>query len=123
MATLYINRGGYNSPVRRRLVVLTAWFALALATTASAQIAGARSLVYGGDREFPPYEYLDDQGKPQGFNIQLMRALARDPERRDRIYAVVGDGYLFESGNRGQAWEPINTAPVGQVSFLFVVRI
>ena len=40
-----------------------------------------RVLIYGGDREFPPYEYLDEQGEPQGFNIQLIRALARDAGR------------------------------------------
>jgi len=39
---------------------------------------GPRVLVFGGDREFPPYEYLDETGDPQGFNIQLMRALARE---------------------------------------------
>src|SRR5688500_1734226 len=38
----------------------------------------APSLVYGGDREFPPYEYIDDDGQPQGFNIHLIRALAKD---------------------------------------------
>ena len=78
MATLYISGGGYNSPVGRGLAVLTAWFVLALATTATAQSGESRSLVFGGDHEFPPYEYLDDQGKPQGFNIHLMRALARE---------------------------------------------
>ena len=78
IATPYISRGGYNPPVGRGLAVLTAWFAVALATTASAQRGESRSLVYGGDHEFPPYEYLDVQGKPQGFNIQLMQALARE---------------------------------------------
>jgi PAS domain S-box-containing protein len=38
----------------------------------------ARALVYGGDREFPPYEYVDEEGQPQGFNIHLIRALARE---------------------------------------------
>lgn len=33
-------------------------------------------LVYGGDSGFPPYEYIDSEGRPQGFNIQLIRALA-----------------------------------------------
>jgi PAS domain S-box-containing protein len=52
---------------------------LALAAPATAQTAdGSRSLVYGGDHQFPPYEYLDDEGKPAGFNIQLVRALARE---------------------------------------------
>src|SRR5687768_17755849 len=40
--------------------------------------SASRALIYGGDREFPPYEYLDDDGQPQGFNIHLIRALARE---------------------------------------------
>jgi polar amino acid transport system substrate-binding protein len=63
--------------VRRGSVVLTAWFVLLLAATAAAQSNPARSLVYGGDQQFPPYEYLDDEGRPEGFNIHLIRALAR----------------------------------------------
>ncbi|HKL21220.1 MAG TPA: transporter substrate-binding domain-containing protein, partial [Tichowtungia sp.] len=38
----------------------------------------ARPLVYGGDRAFPPYEYLDENGDPAGFNIEIARALARE---------------------------------------------
>jgi PAS domain S-box-containing protein len=47
-----------------------------LAGEAAAQTA--RPLVFGGDREFPPYEYVDDTGQPQGFNVALVRALARE---------------------------------------------
>jgi signal transduction histidine kinase/ABC-type amino acid transport substrate-binding protein len=36
----------------------------------------ARTYVYGGDRAFAPYEYLDDAGRPAGFNIDLVRAMA-----------------------------------------------
>jgi PAS domain S-box-containing protein len=36
------------------------------------------AIVYGGDREFPPYEYVDELGREAGFNIHLMRALARE---------------------------------------------
>ena len=43
-----------------------------------AQAEAPRRIVYGGDREFPPYEYLDAQGQPQGFNIHLVRAMARE---------------------------------------------
>jgi PAS domain S-box-containing protein len=38
---------------------------------------GPAAIVLGADREFPPYEYEDEQGQPAGFNIQLMRALGR----------------------------------------------
>lgn len=75
--------------MRRRFVLLTAWFACALAIdlpsallaqtgAPSHQAEPSRSLVYGGDQQFPPYEYLDDQGRPEGFNIHLIRALARE---------------------------------------------
>src|SRR5262249_44485607 len=36
----------------------------------------ARAFVYGGDAAFPPYEFVDAEGRPQGFNVELMRALA-----------------------------------------------
>ena len=51
--------------------------ALADARSGQGPAASApRALVYGGDREFPPYEYEDESGQPQGFNIHLIRALA-----------------------------------------------
>lgn len=50
-------------------------------------------------------------------------SIARDPERRDRLYAATDTGYLLESGNRGQSWQPVNTTPLEGITFLFVVRI
>ena len=38
----------------------------------------AMPLVYGGDRDFPPYEYLDEHGRPQGFNVELVRNIGRE---------------------------------------------
>jgi BNR/Asp-box repeat len=50
-------------------------------------------------------------------------ALARDPERRDRLYAASAAGYLFESGNRGRTWQAINREAIAPVATLFVLRI
>jgi len=50
-------------------------------------------------------------------------ALARDPERRDRLYAATSRGYLFESGNRGQTWEQINSEPLPAARYMYVMRI
>jgi photosystem II stability/assembly factor-like uncharacterized protein len=50
-------------------------------------------------------------------------AIARDPERRDRLYAATDTGLLFESGNRGVEWSAVNAAPVAPVRSLYVVRI
>ena len=36
---------------------------------------GRRALVVGGDRNYPPYEYLDENGRPAGFNVDLSRAV------------------------------------------------
>ncbi len=63
--------------MRRWFVLVAAGVVFSLAAPLS-QTAPARSIVYGGDQQFPPYEYLDDQGKPEGFNIHLIRALARE---------------------------------------------
>ena len=62
----------------RRVALLGVWMVLLTVTGAAAQTGQGRSLVYGGDHEFPPYEYLDEQGQPEGFNIHLIRALARE---------------------------------------------
>jgi len=34
-------------------------------------------IVVGGDRAYPPYEFLDEGGNPTGFNVELTRAIAR----------------------------------------------
>jgi signal transduction histidine kinase len=33
-------------------------------------------IVVGGDRDYPPYEFIDKDGKPSGFNVDLTRAIA-----------------------------------------------
>jgi two-component system sensor histidine kinase EvgS len=38
----------------------------------------ARIIIYGGDWAYPPYEFLDDKGRPSGFNIDLVRAIAKE---------------------------------------------
>jgi len=34
-------------------------------------------VVVGGDRDYPPYEFLDSNGQPAGFNVDLTRAIAK----------------------------------------------
>ena len=30
----------------------------------------------GGDHDYPPYSFLDEQGRPAGFSVDLFRAVA-----------------------------------------------
>lgn len=34
-------------------------------------------IIVGGDSNYPPYEYLDKNGQPAGYNVDLTRAIAR----------------------------------------------
>lgn len=34
-------------------------------------------LIAGGDKNFPPYEFINEDGDPDGFNIDLLKAIAR----------------------------------------------
>src|SRR5262245_3568828 len=38
-------------------------------------------LIYGGDHRFPPYEYLGPTGQPEGYNVELVREIARHAGR------------------------------------------
>src|SRR5688572_6269220 len=76
--------GGDSRPTGALLLLL--WLTVAFAALPTA-VAGQpatcggdsrRPLVYTGDRDFPPYEYLDERDTPAGFNIQVIHALARE---------------------------------------------
>ncbi len=47
-----------------------------MASLAWPQEAGVKRLLVRGDHGYPPYEFLDDRGKPAGFNIDLIRAVS-----------------------------------------------
>ncbi|MCF8064348.1 MAG: transporter substrate-binding domain-containing protein [Desulfarculaceae bacterium] len=44
---------------------------------AAMQLPSDRAIIVGGDRNFPPYEFLDKDGHPAGYNVDLTRAIAR----------------------------------------------
>ena len=41
------------------------------------QSAPSKQLVIKGDRAFPPYEFINDQGEPDGFNVELIHAVMK----------------------------------------------
>jgi len=52
---------------------------------ASMEIPSDRDLIIGGDRNYPPFEYLDEKGRPCGFNVDLTKAIAREVGLNVRI--------------------------------------
>ncbi|WP_459937294.1 transporter substrate-binding domain-containing protein [Desulfonatronum parangueonense] len=45
---------------------------------AALELPPNRRILMGGDHNFPPFEFLDDNGRPTGFNIELARAIAHE---------------------------------------------
>jgi len=43
---------------------------------AALELPAKRRIVIGGDQNFPPFEYLDENGRPAGYNVELTRAIA-----------------------------------------------
>lgn len=73
------------STVSRRGFVLFRVLCFLLLVFLTAAVAGADTrgrgerkgvVVVGGDFNYPPYEFIDSDGKPTGFNVELTRAIA-----------------------------------------------
>jgi len=52
---------------------------------AALQLPTDRHIVIAGDHNYPPFEYLDEQGRPAGFTVELTRAIARQMDMEVRI--------------------------------------
>lgn len=59
-----------------RLFFCTFIFLQATAASADSWSSPNRVVVVGGDSNFPPYEYLDLDGQPAGYNVELTLAIA-----------------------------------------------
>jgi polar amino acid transport system substrate-binding protein len=59
------------------LALCIPFMALAQQSTAPRVDREAETIIVGGDRSYPPYEYLDKDGSPTGYNVELTRAIAR----------------------------------------------
>lgn len=44
---------------------------------AALELPSHRRIIIGGDHNYPPFEYLDDNGRPAGYNVDLTRAIAQ----------------------------------------------
>ncbi|BDG01325.1 transporter substrate-binding domain-containing protein [Anaeromyxobacter oryzae] len=58
------------------LLAVAALTAFGPALAADPAPTGSRTIVVGGDRDYPPYEFLDADGRPAGYDVDLTRAIA-----------------------------------------------
>jgi PAS domain S-box-containing protein len=52
---------------------------------AALELPADRPIVVGGDHHYPPFEFLDDKGRPAGFTVELTRAIAGEMNLDVRI--------------------------------------
>jgi polar amino acid transport system substrate-binding protein len=71
-----------------RIAALFLTILLLLPCVCLAAAGSSRTVVVGGDRNYPPYEFLDKDGRPAGYNVDLTRAIAE----------VMGMGVEFRFG-------------------------
>lgn len=72
------------------------FFLLLSAASAQSPQKSTPPIVVGGDRDYPPYEFIDKDGLPSGYNVELSRAIAE----------VMGMKVEFRLG----AWSEMRTA-------------
>ncbi len=63
-------------------------------------------ITYGGDQDYPPFEFIDKNGNPAGFNIDLARAVANE----------LGISILFELGDWKDIRRKFNSGSYDMVS-------
>jgi len=59
-------------------------------------------IIVGGDRDYPPYEFIDKNGQPAGYNVELTRAIAN----------VMGMRVEFRLGGWSEMREALQTGRV-----------
>jgi len=93
-----MQRGGSIARRVARLFARGLTFALLIvchraadAQTATPGPPPPRAVIFGGDDVQPPYQYLDAAGQPQGFNVDLIRAISRVSGRPIEVRLRKGD--------------------------------
>jgi len=66
-------------------------------------------IVVGGDDNYPPYEYLDANGQPAGYNIDLTRAIAEE----------LGLQVTFELASWGEIRQKLDAGQIDLVNGMF----
>ncbi len=67
---------GINTAAFALLALLFLYSPAAYASNPVAEVPSQPIITVGGDRDYPPYEFLDEKGQPAGYNVDLTKAIA-----------------------------------------------
>ena len=76
MRNCHINKSEYSASLIKLLTFLPFVLILFYNQFVFSQEELPETIVFGSDSNFPPYEYLNNEGLPVGFHIDLIRAIA-----------------------------------------------
>lgn len=60
-----------------------------------AELAGGKVIVVGGDHYYPPHEFINEAGQPDGYNVELTRAIPNPATH----YFKLGPKALFSNSS------------------------
>lgn len=72
----------------------------ATATTEAADKTEGGVLVFGTNAEFPPFEYVGDDGEPDGFDVALIKAVGEKLGMEVQVENMEFDSLVSSIGNR-----------------------
>ena len=81
------------------IVALTTLVGCASGSTGSSNASGEK-LVVGTNAAFPPFEYVGDDGKPDGFDIALIKAIGEKAGFEVEIQDMEFDSLVSSIGNK-----------------------
>ncbi len=85
-------------------------FFLILSSHAAAKDGGVRPVVHvGGGWDLPPYEFINQDGQPDGYNVELVRAIAE----------VMGLSVEFKLGHWPEMREKLQTGEIDLLQGMF----
>jgi diguanylate cyclase (GGDEF)-like protein len=68
-----------------------------------------RTIIIGDDRDYPPYSYIDENGNPTGFNVELAKAAAQ----------AMGLNVIIKLGNWSEIKEDLENGTIDAISGMF----
>ncbi len=63
-------------------------------------VTGKDTLIVGTNAEFPPFEYVDDNGEPDGFDIALIKAIGEKMGKQVEVQNMEFDSLVSSIGSK-----------------------